>query len=443
MNENYNEARLTRKHKIAYMVLAIGMIAVTAVLVVMSVLYAMRDGELKSSKQALNSYYYEAMSELSDEVDETVLNLSKLTLSLSRGAVSGEITALSKHSCCAACALSRLPIDGEMTYSTMKLLNQITDFADSYGNALARGLDTESYIQSAAKFKDAAEVLQKRIDECLSLSMQKGEIDFSPLAPSLGEIADGGDVNEVEPDYPEMIYDGPFSDGRLPSDFKGLESMEEISEDEALYRFKQLLNASDAEIVGMGTQPETYEISGDNKYAALSVKGGMFLTLSIPMSVSGEETLGEEDAYMKAEEYAAKLGYGDLSPVWYYSEGGVAFINMTPMQDEAILYTDLVKVKISLSDGSLLGLEATGYCRNHMGRDIEPKISEATAAKLSGLDYDSVRLCVAPDRETEVVCYEVHVYSGGMEFYLYIDAVNGEKIKALKVVGNGGGKLTA
>lgn len=424
--------------------IAIG-IAVTALLaaavVTLSILLSMSVKDKNAANTRLKGYWFEALGELSDEVDETVLNLSKLTLSLSKGATESELTDLSKHSHCAANALARLPMDGQNTQSAMKLLNQITDYAASYSNALARGLDTEGYVKNAVQFKNAAEVLQARIDEMAVRSARSGEVIFEGFSPATDNF--GSEVNEQEPDYPEMIYDGPFSDGRLPSDFKGLEAFEEISESEALYRFEQLLGVEGASVVGMSSEPAAYEIEGGGKYAALSVKGGMFLEMSLPPENLGEENLTEEDAYVKAEEYAAKLGYGDLTPVWYYSENSVAFVNMTPTADGAILYTDLVKVKLSLTDGTLLGIEATGYCRNHIDRAIEPKISESTAAKLSGIDYDSVRLCVIPDRETEAVCYEVHGYKEDMEFYLYVDAVTGEKVKAMKVVGSGGGKLTA
>ena len=256
-------------------------------------------------------------------------------------------------------------------------------------------------------------------------------------------MAFGDDRQEVTPDYPEMIYDGPFSDGKLPTSFKSLENMEEVTEEEALYRFGQLLNVSGAKIIGHSSEPDAYEIEAGDAYGSVSVKGGMFLSLSIADRTGDEVNLDEEDAYIHAEEYAAKLGYGDLTPVWYLKSGSVAYINMTPTVGDTILYTDLVKVKISLTDGTLLGLEATGYCRNHIERDISAVISERTAAELSGIDYDSVRLCVIPDKETEAVCYEVHGTFDEMEFYVYVDAVTGERVKALKVVNSYGGRLTA
>ena len=88
-------------------------------------------------------------------------------------------------------------------------------------------------------------------------------------------------------------------------------------------------------------------------------------------------------------------------------------------------------------------MPATAYCRNHIDREINAVISERAAAERSGIDYDSVRLCVIPDGETEAVCYEVHGHYDGMEFFVYVDSVTGETVKVLKVVDSGGGRLTA
>ena len=441
MKKYYSESLRTKNKNAVYVCVSI-IVGLVVAFGLMTGAYVMSGRQASETRMTLNGYYFEALSELSDEVDETVLNLSKLTLPLSRGSATVELNALSKHASGAACALSRLPIDCEKTYSAMKLLNQIGDFASSYSMSVTRGGDSVGFRKSAADFRKAAEVLQERVGRMMTLSAEKGEIDCPEFSPQIASMGD--DTRHETPDYPEMIYDGPFSDGRLPSAFKGLEAFEEISESEALYRFEQVLSLKGARTVGKSSAPEAYEVEASDAYAAISVKGGMFLELIIPDDRKGAKQLSEDDVYTHAAEYAAKLGYGDLYPVWYYESESVGYVNMAPKQGDAILYTDLVKVKIALDDGTLLGLEATGYCRNHCDREVSPKISETTAAKIAGIDYDFVRLCVIPlADETEALCYEVHGESDGMEFYVYVDAVSGECVKALKVVESGGGRLTA
>lgn len=442
MREYTPSAAVSAKKNAVKTALFIGITGLlVAALSVVSVALFNANKDVAKAKSRLNDTYFEALSELSDEVDETVLNLSKLTLSLSRTTAVSELNDLSKHSSGAACALSRLPIDSDKTYSAMKLLNQINDFAASYFKTVARGADVGRFTSSAAKFKKAAEILQNKVGEMTRLSAEKGEIDFSGFSAGLPQIGD--DEKNETPDYPEMIYDGPFSDSRKEECFKGLEDMSEIDENEAIARFEKIFSVDGAKVVGKSFNPAAYEIVGGEKFASVSVKGGMFLSISLPDELDGGKNLGEKDIYRLATDYTARFGYGDVKPVWYYESESTAFVNMAPEKDGAILYTDLVKVKISLSDGSLLGLEATGYCRNHVERNISPKITERTAAQRAGIEYDGVRLAVIPDGETEVVCYEVHGYKEGMEFYVYVDSATGECVKALKVVESGGGKLTA
>lgn len=395
------------------------------------------------AQDALQRSYLASLTELGDSVDEVELRLSKLSVGLSKRGANENLDELSTHASVAVCALSRLPVACEQTYGAVKLLNQIIDFAAGYDAAIVRGADTADYVKSAQAFRRAADILQERVRACLMRAQAGEKICTQTLVLQDEAISDGGDgTMQTQPVYPEMIYDGPFSDSRTPVCFKGLEDLEEISEAEALDRFENLFHTGSAQIAGRSFSPAAYEISGGGTYASISVNGGMVLSLTVDKTPMDGENLSEEDAFLHAAEYAAKLGYGDLRPVWFVTGGGAAFVNMAPENNGAILYTDLVKVKISLSDGSLLGLEATGFCRNHVEREIRAGISETTAARLSGIEHDSVRLCVIPDHETEAVCFEVHGYADGMEFYVYVDAVTGEKIQALKVVEGEGGKLT-
>ena len=427
-----------RARSIVYIGIIIGL-ALT--LALMTAAYIITSGNNGKAEAKLNNYYFESLAELSDNVDEVVLDLSKLSIPMSRGATAATLGELAVHASEGAGALSRIPVPTENTYGAMKLLNQIVDYATGFAGSVSRGYDVGGFVNNAAQFRKAAESLQSRLDEVMRQSMEKGMIDASALS---GEWSGSGDgKQESTPDYPEMIYDGPFSDSKLPVSFKSLENMEEITEQEALYRVESILSVKNAKVVGRSTEPDAYEIEADGAYAAVSVKGGMILELTVPDYTGDSKNLTEEDAYTHAAEYAAKLGYGDLSRVWYYESGSVAYINMAPTAGEAILYTDLVKVKISLTDATLLGLEATGYCRNHIDREINAVISERAAAERSGIDYDSVRLCVIPDGETEAVCYEVHGHYDGMEFFVYVDSVTGETVKVLKVVDSGGGRLTA
>ena len=93
-----------------------------------------------------------------------------------------------------------------------------------------------------------------------------------------------------------------------------------------------------------------------------------------------------------------------------------------------VLYPDLVKVQVSLVDGTIIGLEAANYLMNHVARALEiPALSEQDAVSRVGgaLTPVSARLCVIPENTSEYLCYEVRATSGQDPFLAYIDAMTG------------------
>ena len=44
-------------------------------------------------------------------------------------------------------------------------------------------------------------------------------------------------------------------------------------------------------------------------------------------------------------------------------------INYAYVQNNVVIYSDLIKVKIALDNGEVLGIESTGYLNNHTTRE--------------------------------------------------------------------------
>lgn len=200
-------------------------------------------------------------------------------------------------------------------------------------------------------------------------------------------------------------------------------------------------------ILGESSYPETFEIAGRlgnlPVYASISKRGGMVINLFVNKTVAKID-LTEKDAEILAVEYAEHLGYKSLRPVWYNENAGIAYVNLAPEADGIVYYTDLVKVKIAMDDGTVMGLEATGYCLNHTDRTLSPVIDAETAESLVSdkLTVTSTRLCVIPDGENEAFCYEVAGTYKGLDYFVYVDAVRGEQVNILRVIDEGQGRLT-
>ena len=105
-------------------------------------------------------------------------------------------------------------------------------------------------------------------------------------------------------------------------------------------------------------------VNGDDASVSVTKRGGLIIAYDRTKAVE-KVNLIREEASAKAADYAARLGYERLQPVWYNSENGVGFVNLAPVVHGVTYYTDLVKVKVALDDGEILGAEATGYCSGH------------------------------------------------------------------------------
>lgn len=65
-----------------------------------------------------------------------------------------------------------------------------------------------------------------------------------------------------------------------------------------------------------------------------------------------------------------KLGYQDMRSTYYATDGNICTVNFAYCRDGILYYTDLIKVGVSLRDGSVVSLEARGYITNHHRRNV-------------------------------------------------------------------------
>lgn len=341
----------------------------------------------------------------------------------------------------AAIAMSKLPIEGD----PLGQLNKVSDYASSMIRTSVSGRSTASFTDSAETVYRIVHALNGAVSDILT-EVATGRKLSDGITLYFGGA--NGDKQDNAIEMPELIYDGPFSDARKEPCFHGLESLPEIGEDEAARLFAETFALERVRVLGFGTEPAAYELEGymgqTPVYASLSMNGGKIVNLTVGKSVDGKATLGEKEATRLALGYAEQLGYADLVPVWYNAVDGAAYVNLAPQEGGAILYTDLVKVKLALDDGTVMGLEAMGYCTAHRARDCKPVLTRAEALeKVSErLKVESVRLCVVPDNADETLCYEVAGTFNGFDYFVYISAVDGNEVNVLRVIDDEQGHLT-
>ena len=110
------------------------------------------------------------------------------------------------------------------------------------------------------------------------------------------------------------------------------------------------------------------------------------------------------------------------------------------------MYPDLIKVKVALDNGEILGIETSGYLNSHEERKLEQvKITKQEAkSKLNPkLEIKSESLAVIPTQyQTEILCYEFKGKVDDTDFLVYINAQTGKEEDILVIINTPDGTLT-
>lgn len=159
-----------------------------------------------------------------------------------------------------------------------------------------------------------------------------------------------------------------------------------------------------------------------------------------------KKKFGIDEANEIGKNFLYKLGIPNMKPTYYLKQGGAVTINYAYEQESVTIYPDLIKVKIALDNGEVLGMETTGYLNNHTQRAIEtPSISleEAKASLNKKLSITSEGLAIIPTEwNTEIFCYEFKGKVDDTDFLVYVNAKTGKEENILVIIDTPDGILT-
>ena len=402
------------------------------------------------NKAAVERSFEQSVYELGDNMQNLEVDLSKLMV-LGEGKFTATLlTDVYNRASAASRALSALPVDYHETENAASFLNKVADFGISYQRAILEGKDCSNFVRVAESLYDTARTVNMQIKDYVNAAA-RNELDIRKITTAhpyaYREHSTPIEHNAVE--YPELIYDGPFSDARKTESYALLAELPQVSLKEAEDAAKAALpdfGIKEIKSLGMGGDEPLYELSVSGEkgtaYVQVSERGGKVVGLNV-MRALGRPLLGEESAKEVATTFAQHLGY-DVEPIWYLAGGGAAYVNLAPIVDGTVLYTDLVKVKVALDNGDILGLEAKNYCLNHADRDLTITLGAATAASLvdGRLSVTSVRGALIPlENDESRLCLEVAAKFKDLDYFIYLDGVTGETVKVLRTVDGEQGSL--
>ena len=436
------------------------LIVVTIILsiavVALGILYGISMSSLNSYQATLENVYQKNFYELVDEVNNAETKLNKVLASNSASYKSKLLKEISKNASEAQTRLNMLPYSINGLSDTISFVNQVSGYTETLAKTLENGQNLskndeetlEKVYESIVNIKKSLNSMSKQMWEGYNItdSSLKLDGDYNNLTSDMSAM-NGEDI-----EYPTMIYDGPFSDSQVNKEVKGL-NFGEVSMEMAKSNLGKVLTGVNMDNFDFQGESKghftTYDFSYEDEngaytFAQVTKKGGKLLTLS-SQNIYKTKKLELENAEKIALDFAKKADISNMKVVWSDVIGDDAFINLAPVIDGVIIYPDLVKVKVDLTKGNVLGFEASSYYMNHVDRKIMPtRITQSVAkAKLySGLKVKDTRLALIPlEYDKEVLCYEFICTMNGNTYYVYINAVNGAEENILKVIQTDNGNL--
>ncbi len=406
------------------------------------------------SDMQLESAYSKSFYDTVEQVDNIDLNLSKILATNDTGAMQTYLVDLAINSELAENDIQSLPLQDENKFYTTKLVNQIGDYAKYLNKKLINGepiteqdrQSLENLYQANLTLKDAlnrAMVSMGDMDNFSFRSMEKGDDNLL--------VNEFNGLQNLSVEYPELIYDGPFSDGLDNREIKGLGGRE-INQNEARDIFASIFGGRNlGEIKNDGTIERgipcyniTAEAEGQTIYAQISKVGGKLVMFDCAGSCNSEK-YSDDYVIEKAEEFLQNLGIEGMKPVWHNLSNNVYTINFAYTQNGIIVYSDLIKVRVCAETADIIGMEASGYYTNHVEREIaRPVLTKSQAAEKvsSSIELQTARLAVCPiGNSSEKLCYEFSGEKDGNLFYIYIDAITGRQVQMFKVIESTEGTL--
>ena len=415
-------------------------------------------------RQASENSYNMAFYELVDYVQNVETYLAKALISTTPEHGAETLTNLWREANLAQSYLSMLPVESQELENTEKFLNQVSDYSYSLSrkNIYNESL-TEEDLANLEELHSYSTELENTLNQ-LSEDLNSGRFEWGELTKK-GTVAFAQQVDNISKEsfsnleenfheYSGLIYDGAYSEHMTSTEKKGLTG-EDIDENTAKGIVEEFIGTDKIkEMSSLGlsenaTIPSyTFSIIGnhdENINISISQKGGHVIYMNTNREVKSE-ILTQEEATQKGKEFLESKGFTSMQETYYITQEGITTINYAYKQDNVIAYPDLIKVKVALDNGEILGIETTGYLNNHTERDIRniQITSEEAKENLNPkLELTSEGLAIIPTEwQTEMLCYEFKGKVNDKEFLVYINAENGREEDILIITDTGNGVLT-
>lgn len=403
--------------------------------------------------------YNEAFTNVVNYVNKVENYLAKAMISKTPEYAADTLIQIWKDSNLANSYLSQIPLTNDGLMQTSKFLNQVSDYVYTVSkkNIRQESLNDEDF-KNLEMFHKYALDLENTLNT-LANDLNNSDLAWENISPTNGfaqavsNVDMFSNIDSNLNEYEGLIYDGAYSNHVEKAEKKGLTG-DDIDEEKAKDIAKKFFEHEVKEVKSDGfienAQIPYYDFTvkykDDNEASiAVSKKGGHIVYASLNREIN-ENNVSHEEANKKGKEFLEKKGFRNMKETYYMKHENVITVNYAYEQNGVLMYPDLIKVKMALDTGEVLGIETTGYLNSHTKRELaEEKITmEAARSKINErLEIVKERKVVIPTEwKSEILCYEFQGKVDGKEFLVYINVETGKEEDILVILETPGGTLT-
>ncbi len=407
--------------------------------------------------------YNESFGNLVNYMNSVESLLAKSMISKSPEYAAESLTEVWRDSNLALVYLSGIPMNTEELSQTAKFLNQVSDYSYSLSRKNIQNEElSEEDFENLKTLHQYSIQLENTLNQ-LSEELYAGTIKWDDLtknnsleyAQAVDNISVFSNIDSNLKQYEGLIYDGAYSDHVNKAEKVGLVG-NDISQEEAQQKVQEFLGEDKIENIQFNQFLENADIPSydfsvklKNQENTINLeiakKGGSIVEMQNNREVT-EEKLSQEQANEIGKQFLAQKGFKNMKETYFTKLSNVVTVNYAYEYDGIIAYPDLIKVKIALDNGEILGVETNGYLNSHTSRDfgaVKLTIDEARAKLNSNLKLLDEGMAIIPTEwKTEILCYEFKGKVEDREFLVYINCETGEEEDILVILDTPGGTLT-
>lgn len=444
--------------------------SVLSLLLILSLVWGYNQSQARENYEvALENNYQRLFFDVKKHVENVQVNLSKALVADSKEQNIILFSQIMNEAFSAKDKLGQMPITHAESAKTEKFLTQAADYS---AYLIQRHLEGEDITddqrkalnglqENSAQFNGELSKLHSSMMDSSFLIGKTSNRQANKIQQANEKVFQTSLVNidKQVGKSPELIYDGPFSDQMVNKKPVGLgdkqTTMDEAKKIATDFFGKDRVNGIEAFEEGEDSDKVkipayTFHVYPQNQqkdlavYMGVSKKGGHVVWMVNPRGVS-KASVTVKNAEEKALKYLEEKGFTNMEPNYSLKYDGTILFNFAYKQNDVTIYPDLIKVKVALDTGEIVGFDASAYYMNHQDRDINtPHMDAATArAKVkTNFDIDSTRLAIIPKGVNEILCYEFKGKYNDSDFIIYINSLDGREEQILQIIKNENGTLT-